>query len=159
MKKNLRELLRKEKGFTMIEMMVVLIIIAVLVGGGARSYLGYIENARVTKAKTQLATMQAGLDAYYAEKAKYPNSEGELLNAGIKLKTPGGAWAVPIDLEPTDPWGKNYKYNVSAANKTACVVYTGHNAVQGQTNTYVAAESKNGEAQTLEVTNDITPTE
>ena len=59
--------LNNEKGFSMIEMMVVLIIIAVIIAGGIKFYLGYIEKSRVTKAKAQIITMQAALDAYYAE--------------------------------------------------------------------------------------------
>ena len=75
--------LNNEKGFSMIEMMVVLIIIAVLMAGGIKFYLGYIENSRVTKAKAQISTMQAALDAYFAEQTKYPADNAGLLNAGI----------------------------------------------------------------------------
>ncbi|AFV11867.1 fimbrial protein PilA [Thermacetogenium phaeum DSM 12270] len=74
-----------DKGFTMIEMMVVLIIIAVLIAGGIRFYLGYVERAKVTKAKSEITTMQAALDSYYAEKGEYPDDENdrELVKAGL----------------------------------------------------------------------------
>lgn len=74
-----------DKGFTMIEMMVVLIIIAVLIAGGIRFYLGYVERAKVTKAKSEITTMQAALDSYYAEKGEYPNDDDdtELVEAGL----------------------------------------------------------------------------
>jgi general secretion pathway protein G len=149
--------LNNEKGFSMIEMMVVLIIIAVLMAGGIKFYLGYIENSRVTKAKAQISTMQAALDAYYAEKAEYPNGdelESALLNAGIKVKTPGEGGA---DLEQKDPWAENYKYNVSGDKY---VVYTGKNDVQGKDNTYVAGRGTSGESDPPEVitTDDGEPT-
>lgn len=68
-----------DKGFTMIEMMVVLIIIAVLIGGGIRFYLGYVERAKVTKAKSEIMTMQAALDSYYAENVpnEYPDDPAD----------------------------------------------------------------------------------
>ncbi|MDD2554423.1 MAG: prepilin-type N-terminal cleavage/methylation domain-containing protein, partial [Desulfotomaculaceae bacterium] len=81
----IRRLLRNEKGFTMVEMMVVMIIIAVLVAGGIKFYQVYIENAKVTKAKAQISTMQAALDTYYAENGAYPFGDtlvSQMLNAG-----------------------------------------------------------------------------
>lgn len=133
--------LNNEKGFSMIEMMVVLIIIAVLIAGGIKFYLGYIENSRVTKAKAQISTMQAALDAYYAEQSKYPADKAGLLNAGIAAKDES-------TIEANDPWAKNYKYNVSGDKY---VVYTGKNDVQGQRNTYVAGRGTSGESDPPEV--------
>lgn len=80
---DLKRYLRNEKGFTMIEMMVVLIIIAVLIGVGIKFYIGYIDKARITKAKGDITTMQAALDSYYAEKNEYPKDDNGLKDAGI----------------------------------------------------------------------------
>jgi general secretion pathway protein G len=135
--------LNNEKGFSMIEMMVVLIIIAVLIAGGIKFYLGYIENSRVTKAKAQISTMQAALDAYYAEQSKYPADKAGLLNAGI-------AATGDNDIEAEDPWGKQYKYKVSG-DQSEYVVYTGKNDVQGQSDTYVAGRGTSGESDPPEV--------
>ncbi|MFA5384742.1 MAG: prepilin-type N-terminal cleavage/methylation domain-containing protein [Eubacteriales bacterium] len=66
------KILRNKKGFTMIEMMVVLIIIAVLVGAGIKFYSGYIGKAKIDKAKADISTMQAAVDSYYAENGYYP---------------------------------------------------------------------------------------
>jgi len=148
--------LNNEKGFSMIEMMVVLVIIAVLIAGGTKFYLGYIENSRVTKAKAQISTMQAALDAYYAENAEYPNGadaatlESALLNAGIKVVETPGEGGAKADLEQKDPWGKQYKYDVSGDN-TKYVVYTGKNDVQGKDDTYVAGRGTSGESDPPEV--------
>lgn len=137
--KLLFKLLKNEKGFTMIEMMVVLIIIAVLIGGGIKFYSDYIENARVTKAKAQINVMQAALDAYYAENGEYPETDDDLLTAGISAVD-------DTTLSAKDPWGQNYKYAVDndVSGDKSCVVYTGYNNVQDQTGRIVAAESKNG---------------
>ena len=143
--------LNNEKGFSMIEMMVVLIIIAVLIAGGIKFYLGYIENSRVTKAKAQISTMQAALDAYYAEKGQYPADKDGLLNAGIAAESTDGS-----TFEAKDPWAENYKYDVSGDKY---VVYTGKNDVQGQSGTYVAGRGTSGESAPPEViTTDGEPT-
>jgi len=146
---------RNEKGFTMIEMMVVLIIIAVLIAGGIKFYLGYIENAKVTKSKANITVMQAALDAYYSEKGAYPQTNAELLNAGIRTT------ATALTLEAVDPWGSanNYMYVISVAdpvNKGHYVIRTGYATVQGVAVTYVAGEGKDGNILTsAEVTTDI----
>ena len=135
----------------MIEMMVVLIIIAVLIAGGIKFYLGYIENSRVTKAKAQISTMQAALDAYYAEQSKYPADKAGLLNAGIAATDESTDESTDeITIEAIDPWAKNYKYDVSDDN-TKYVVYTGKNDVQGQSDTYVAGRGTSGESDPPEV--------
>ncbi len=65
MSEKIRKFMRGEKGFTLIEMMVVLIIIAVLIGAGIRAYMGYIGRAKITKATGDISTMAAALDSYY----------------------------------------------------------------------------------------------
>ncbi|ACX52814.1 type 4 fimbrial biogenesis protein PilE [Ammonifex degensii KC4] len=100
-----RHLYRKgqdERGFTMVEMMVVLIIIAVLIGVGIWLYLGYVEKARITKAESFLTSAAGALDAYYAQYGTYPSAD-DLDTAGVYLKDNKGN-----DIK--DPWGGTYKY-------------------------------------------------
>ena len=145
-----RKHVRNEKGFTMIEMMVVLIIIAVLIGGGIKFYLGYIENSKVTKAKANITVMQAALDAYYSENNKYPGGTAAtdlttaLLNAGVKAGTPTSGTASP--LVEKDPWGETYFYACDTTFKS-CEVYTGYAKVQNPTapaTSYVVGRNANG---------------
>jgi general secretion pathway protein G len=84
----IRGVLRGEKGFTLVEMMVVLVIIAVLIALGIRAYIGYIGNSRMTKARDDITTVQAALDAYYVKNQSYPNGtddeeQSALATAGI----------------------------------------------------------------------------
>jgi general secretion pathway protein G len=132
--------LNNEKGFSMIEMMVVLIIIAVLIAGGIKFYLGYIENSRVTKAKAQISTMQAALEAYFAEQTKYPADNAGLLNAGINTNS------TEKEIKAKDPWGKQYKYDVSV-DQSEYVVYTGNDKVQGKDYTYVVGSGISGDSK------------
>lgn len=148
--------LNNEKGFSMIEMMVVLIIIAVLIAGGIKFYMGYIENSRVTKAKAQISTMQAALDAYYAEQKHYPVTQSDLLNAGINATD-------DVTIEAKDPWAASYEYVVGDATGSATdshdayVVRTGYAKVQNIDPMYVVGEgAKGGEVLMLNVTADIT---
>ncbi len=168
-----KKLMRKEEGFTMVEMMVVLIIVAVLIAGGIKFYLGYIENSRVTKAKAQISTMQASLDTYYAENGKYPLGTGadaaakladlkvKMLNAGLVVTgTPAAVVApiVPTELVGTDgvdgtlnlqdPWATTnieyYRYH--SADGASYYIRTGENSVQGQNTaiTVVFGSGSNG---------------
>jgi general secretion pathway protein G len=99
----IRMILRGEKGFTLVEMMVVLVIIAVLIAIGIRAYIGYIGSSKMTKAKGDITTMQAALDSYYAQNQSYPNGawgqtlQNTLITVGISSYevnagfTPSGA--------------------------------------------------------------------
>jgi general secretion pathway protein G len=127
---------RNENGFTMIEMMVVLIIIAVLIAGGIKFYLGYIENAKVTKAKAQISNMQALMDSWYAENGRYPLSGGggntDLTVAGCQLREAGIKATTNGDKSVGDPWGGTnyYTFNTDATG-TKYYISTGYTTVQG----------------------------
>lgn len=152
-----KKLLRKEEGFTMVEMMVVLIIVAVLIAGGIRFYLGYIENSRVTKAKAQITTMQASLDAYYAENGSYPFGAtlailtSEMLNAGLVVTgTPtGGTAGADATLNMTDPWGTASYYQYHSTDGTEYYIRTGENSVQDQANNAVFGNGSAGASNSL----------
>lgn len=148
----IKRLLRSEKGFTMVEMMVVLIIIAVLIAGGVKFYLGYIENSKVTKAKAQISTMQAALDTYFAENGSYPTDstidglKAKMLNAGlIVTATPAdGTAGQDGTLSVTDPWGaaSNYLYHSTAG--ADYYVRSGKDRVQNQDDTAVFGNGNGG---------------
>jgi general secretion pathway protein G len=85
----IRKASHSEKGFTLVEMMVVLIIIAVLIGLGINVYIKYIGTAKMTKASGDITTVQAAIEGYYATKNAYPfgaasaDLQTTLTNAGI----------------------------------------------------------------------------
>jgi len=97
--------LRDRRGFTMVEMMVVLIIIAVLIAGGIFYYLKYIDRAKVTRARGELNTMAAALDAYYAENGAYPADEGEAVSKAGLPQDPAASGNLV-----KNPWGVKYSY-------------------------------------------------
>jgi prepilin-type N-terminal cleavage/methylation domain-containing protein len=79
----IRKVMRGEKGFTLVEMMVVLIIIAMLVVLGIWAYIGSVGSAKMTNADGDITTIQAALDAYYSTNQNYPGSQTTLASAGI----------------------------------------------------------------------------
>ncbi|HAG09535.1 MAG TPA: hypothetical protein DCK87_08265 [Desulfotomaculum sp.] len=137
----LKKLWRNEKGFTMIEMMVVIIIIAVLIGVGIKFYLGYIENSRIAKAKGQLSTMQAAMDGWYVEKGEYPapgttngTDYDDLTAADCKLDEAGIRGTSSDGKNVLDPWGKKYKFkrdDVAPGTNNTYTITTGYADVQG----------------------------
>ena len=58
-----KQLFFQIEGFTLMEMIVVLVIIGLLIAGGIGFYNGYIENSKITKAKSQISVMQGAMDS------------------------------------------------------------------------------------------------
>lgn len=128
---NLKRHLRSEKGFTMIEMMVVLIIIAVLIAGGIALYRGYINKAKITKAESFLSTAAAALDAYYEEYGGYPDDPAK---AGV-------------DVTVNDPWGKPYNYSTTGTSNNDGT-YPGYTLeTSHQNGVYVQAAGNGGNSK------------
>ncbi len=101
----------RKKGFTLIELMLVVIIIGALVAMVMPRLTGRSEQARVAAAKADVsANIATALKLYELDNGNFP-STSEGLQA--LLGKPGGAnnWNGPyIEKKPIDPWGREYKY-------------------------------------------------
>jgi general secretion pathway protein G len=64
--------LRRREGFTLIELMIVMVIIVLLASIGLAIYGNSVRNSRETVLKADLVEMRKAIDAYYADKQKYP---------------------------------------------------------------------------------------
>ena len=94
--------MRNESGFTLIEIMLVVIIIGILASMVVPSFRGRARDARINAAKGDIASLGVALDLFELDKGRYPNSLGELLTSDRKyLKRP--------DI-PLDPWRNPYQY-------------------------------------------------
>lgn len=96
-----------QEGFTLIELMVVVIIIGVLAAVVVPRFSGQTEKARIAAAKAELASMKTIIDIYYVENDSYPSdNEDDDEFIGNVLEENGINW--PVE----DPWGHNYNYEV-----------------------------------------------
>ncbi len=103
---------RVQSGFTLIELMVVLLIIGVLAALIVPNVLDRADDARVTAAKTDVNNLMQALKLYKLDNQRYPTAEQGLQALLIK---PTAApvpmnWKTYLDLLPNDPWGKPYVY-------------------------------------------------
>lgn len=106
----------RQRGFTLIEIMVVVVIISVLIGLIAPNILGRVDEARVTAARADLATLGQALDLYRIDNGQYPTTE-QGLQALITKPTSApeprnwnsAGYMKKKDL-PRDPWENEYQY-------------------------------------------------
>ncbi|MBW4026608.1 MAG: prepilin-type N-terminal cleavage/methylation domain-containing protein [Acidobacteria bacterium] len=79
---------RGEKGFTLVELMVVMLIIGILAAIAIPSYMASIKNAREAVLKEDLHVMRQAIDSYTMDKAAAPNSLDDLVQAGYLKSIP-----------------------------------------------------------------------
>ena len=106
----------RRSGFTLLEIMVVVVIIGLLAGLVTVRTRSYISVSRQEAAKTELAKMRDALDAYYAVHSRYPTNEEGL--AALTAKTPKFPDGL-LNKVPRDPWGNDYVYNCPGRGDSA----------------------------------------
>ncbi|PIR20014.1 MAG: type II secretion system protein GspG [Deltaproteobacteria bacterium CG11_big_fil_rev_8_21_14_0_20_47_16] len=106
---------RRERGMTLIEIMIVLAIIALVGGVVGVNVFNRLEQANVDTAKTQIRGFQSALANYRRDKGKFPG-ESEGLAALLKGGYIGDASGQSISEVPQDPWGHDYIYKVPGTN-------------------------------------------
>lgn len=103
-----------QRGFTLIEIMVVMVILGLLVAVVAPNILGRGEEARIGVAKTQLRNVSNALDLYKLDNFNYPSTEQGL--EALVSKPSGSPEAKNWNKDgylpnvPVDPWGNEYQY-------------------------------------------------
>ncbi len=107
---------RRRRGFTLIEIMVVIAILGILAALIVPRIVGRTDDARIAAAKTDIATIMQALKLYRLDNGRYPSTE-QGLRALIEKPTSEPLplnWKQGGYLErnsvPKDPWGKEYQY-------------------------------------------------
>ncbi len=96
---NRNKLRRIARGFTLVELMVVMAVIALLMALALPRYFNHLESSRETILKQDLAVMRDAIDKYHADRGRYPNSLDELVSERYLR-------ALPVDpiTERNDTW-------------------------------------------------------
>jgi len=124
-----------ERGFTLVEILVVITIIALIMGLVGPRVLNFLTESKVKAAKIQIESLGSALDLYFLDNGQYP-AGGEGLNA--LLQRPGSVttWSGPYlkgNAVPKDPWGKGYIYQSPGQHGPYDIVSYGADGQQGGT--------------------------
>ena len=124
-----------EQGFTLVEMLVVITIIALVMSLVGPRVLNYLSEAKAKTAKIQVESLASALDLYYLDNGRYP-STSEGLNALVQPSGDSGSWNGPYlkgNSVPNDPWGKPYSYRSPGQHGAYDIVSYGADGQEGGT--------------------------
>ena len=124
-----------EDGFTLVEILVVITIIALIMGLVGPRVLNYLGESKGKAAKVQIESLGSALDLYFLDTGKYPSSSEGL---AALMQRPGSAtgWNGPYlkgAAIPSDPWGNSYIYRSPGQNGAYDIVSYGADGREGGT--------------------------
>jgi general secretion pathway protein G len=100
---------RMHRGFTLMEVLLVLAILVILFSTAVGIYTGVQANADINAAKVQVGAINNAIDTYRATAREYPSTLEDLSVMPAHLST--SKWAGPyMEDIPNDPWGNQYQY-------------------------------------------------
>jgi general secretion pathway protein G len=127
-----RPMHQRQKGFTLIELMVVLVILAGLAALVGPRLFGQLGAAKSKTARVQIADFEKSLELFKLDVGRFPTAEEGL--AGLTAKPANATgWNGPYlkGNVPNDPWDKPYKYASPAANGGAEIISLGADGAPG----------------------------
>ena len=105
----------REEGFTLVELMVVIVIIGLLATVVVINVMPASERAAATKARADIATLEQGVEMYRLANLSYPTAE-----QGLQALVQGGQ----VRRLPNDPWGNAYRYTVPGRQGRPFEIYS-----------------------------------
>ncbi|HIJ95275.1 MAG TPA: type II secretion system major pseudopilin GspG [Desulfuromonadales bacterium] len=141
------QIITNKKGFTLIEIMVVIVILALLAALVAPKLMGRADDAKITDARVQIKNIETALKLYKLDSGNYPTTE-QGLNALVEKPTVGiipkmykeGGYLESKKM-PKDPWGNDYLY-ISPGEHGDYDLYS-----------FGADSAKGGEGKNADITN------
>jgi general secretion pathway protein G len=114
---------KRNLGFTLLELLVVIVIIGLLAGYVAPRYFSQVGKSETQVARAQIDALEKALDQYRLDKRRYPTAEEGLVAVQPYLKK----------SVPNDPWGRPYVYRVPGSRGEYEVFSYGRDGKSGGT--------------------------
>ena len=130
-----KQIRRSQAGFSLMELLVALVILALVMGIVAPRVIGYLSRAKSQTADAQVKNIQGALDLFLIDVGRYP-AESEGLAALIEAPAGAAGWAGPYldeDSVPDDPWGNAYLYTSTDDGLRVRVYSLGRDGTEGGT--------------------------
>lgn len=127
--------MRKHMGFTLVEILVVVVIIGMMAAMVAPKVVGRGEEARISAAQIQISELEQALDMYRLDNGRYPTTE-QGLDALVKkpsIAPDPTRWRTGgyVKKVPLDPWGKDYVYRCPGDHGDFDLLSLGPNGQEG----------------------------
>jgi general secretion pathway protein G len=118
------------RGFTLIELVVVILILAILAALIIPRVVGRTDDAKRSKAASDIATLRSQVQLFKSDVGDYPQS---LMDLRTRPSEGADGWRGPyLDKElPTDPWGNEYDYQVSSSGDEFTIISYGQDGAPG----------------------------
>jgi general secretion pathway protein G len=116
-----------QRGFTLIEIMVVVIIIGLLAAVIVPTVINKVDDARISKAKTDIQALETALTMFRLDNSKYPTTDQGLQALAVQPTDPSiRHWRVGGYLQriSKDPWGAEYQYQAPGTHGKEYDLYT-----------------------------------
>lgn len=109
----------RQAGFTLLELLVVMVILGLLVGYVAPKYFAQVGKSEVKTARAQIEALEKALDMYRLDTGHYPTTEQGLAALNTRPQNEP-KWSGPYLKKevPLDPWGKPYAYKTPGEKGT-----------------------------------------
>ncbi|MGZ8288687.1 MAG: type II secretion system major pseudopilin GspG [Telluria sp.] len=126
-------LTERARGFTLLELLVVIVIIGLLAAYVGPKYFSQLGKSEVTIAKAQIEAFEKSLDTYRLDVGRYPSTEEGMAALMTAPPTAGVKWNGPYLKKgvPQDPWGNAYQYRSPGTKGDYEIVSTGKDGQPG----------------------------